>query len=118
MNNLIKAAAVTSALALAGTSAYANNAFSFQETVMDDSTITINNVTAEGPGIVVIYDYHTGEFGEVLGMTDVSKGANTDLRINLGTPPVNDIAAVLYVGDVSTPAYADAWIELDVSEDD
>ena len=116
MTNLMKTVALTSALALAGTSAYAVNEFALQDNVMEEGTITIENVTADGAGTVVIYDYNAGEFGEVLGMAEVAEGANRELQIILDQPPVNDVAAVLYVGEVTDPSQAAAWIELDVND--
>ena len=116
MTNLFKTVALTSAIALSATSAFAVNEFALQDNVMEEGTITIDSVTADGAGTVVIYDYNAGEFGEMLGMVEVFEGANRDLQITLDQPPVNDVAAVLYVGEVTDPTQAAAWVELDVVE--
>lgn len=116
MTNLFKTVALTSAIALSATSAFAVNEFALQDNVMEEGTITIENVTADGAGTVVIYDYNAGEFGAPLGMVEVAEGANRELQINLDQPPVNDVAAVLYIGEVTDPTQAAAWIELDVVE--
>lgn len=116
MLNLMKTAAVASALTLAGTAAFANNSFGQQMDIMDNaSSVAIELVNSNTDGFVVIYDYQGAEFGDVLGMIDVNAGANRDVIIPLDLPTDNDVAAVLYNGDVTTPAEAAAWIEIDVN---
>ena len=112
MNTFMKSAALTAAIALTGSAAFAANEFALQDNVMDSTTVEISNVTTDGAGTVVLYDYHGGVFGEVLGMAEVVEGANANLLITMDKPATSDIAAVLYVGEVTTPQESAAWIEL------
>lgn len=61
------------------------------------SFMTLDNVTADGAGTVEIFDFHTGEIGDLLGSSDVALGANHNVRINLGKTPRRDVVAVLTV---------------------
>ena len=99
-----------------GTAAIAENAFLYQEgdQMVSATEITINGVTAEADGTVVIYDYSTGEYGDMLGMTEVFAGANSDLIVPLQQPAVADVVAVLYAGEPTTPDMGVAMLEIDV----
>jgi len=114
MFNLIKTTAAAAALTIAGSAAFANNSFGQQMDLDETSTIGIELVNSETAGTVVIYDYQGGEFGEVLGMAEVNAGANNDVRVILDQPAMDDVAAVLYNGEVTTPADSAAWIEIDI----
>lgn len=114
MFNLIKTTAVATALTLGGTAAFADNAFGQQMDLMDGSSINIELVNSETDGMVVIYDYHGAEFGDVLGMIDVNAGANRNVIIPLDLPATSDVAAVLYNGEATNPSDAAAWIEVNV----
>lgn len=116
MTNLIKAAAVTAALTLAGTAAMAENSFGLQHGVDGDSAVTIDMVTSDTAGVVGIYDYTGGEFGALLGMAEVNAGANPDLNIVLDNNIASEMAAVLYNGELTEPANSAAWIELEVED--
>ena len=117
MNTMLKTAALTAALALGSSAAYANN-FGFQTQVDDSNSITLDLVTADADGFVVIYDYDGGEFGDIVGQAPVQMGANADVIVPLdGDTMAADLAAVLYAGPITTPMEADAWIELDVEND-
>ena len=116
MTNMIKTAALTAALALGATAATANN-FGFQTTVDDNDAITLNMINADAAGFVVIYDYSGGEFGDIVGQAEVAMGANDDVVVPLQPTASEDLAAVLYAGPITNPMEADAWIELDVSDD-
>ena len=116
MKTLMKSAALVSAIALTSTAAVANS-FALQDNVMDDMTVTIDLVTSDTDGYVVIYDYTGGEFGDALGMHEVNAGANDDVIITLDNNIAQEFAAVLYNGEVTMPSKSAAWIELDIKED-
>lgn len=116
MTNILKTTALIAALSI-GTTAVANGTFGFQTTVSDDDSITIDLVRASDAGVLAIYDYTNGEFGDLLGTTDLNAGVNDDVVVNLDTNVADQLAAVIYAGDVSTPDMASGWMELDVSDD-
>ena len=117
MNTMLKTAALTAALALGSTAASANN-FGFQTQVDEGNAITLDLVTADADGFVVIYDYNGGDFGEIVGQAPVQMGANADLIVPLAADTMSaDLAAVLYAGPITTPMEADAWIALDVDDE-
>ncbi|SEW42561.1 hypothetical protein SAMN04488515_2977 [Cognatiyoonia koreensis] len=115
MTNLMKTAAFAAVLGMSATAATAAG-FGFQTTVNDDSAITLDLVRADEAGVVVIYDYTGGEFGDVLGSADINAGANTDVIIPLDNNIAQELAAVIYAGPMSEPSMAANWIELDVTE--
>lgn len=90
---IILAAAATVALA----STASANAFSFNEMELRGSTAELGQVTAQGNGVVSLYDFHRGVQGELLGTEEISAGANYDVRVPLGSRPTNDVVAVLTV---------------------
>lgn len=77
--------------------AYANNAFPFNEANIDSATVDLGQISTDGAGVVSLYDFHAGVQGALLGTTDVSTGANYDVRVTLDRKPVNDVVAVLTV---------------------
>ena len=94
---LIAAAAV----ALTASSASAN-AFGFGDTLEDKSTLELGLVLADNAGTVEIYDYSRGQQGALLGVESVQAGANSDVRVNVGSQYKNDVIAVLRVdGEVA-----------------
>lgn len=116
MTNLMKTTALIAALGM-GTAASANGTFGFQTTVADDSTITIDLVRTSEAGVLAIYDYSTGEFGELLGYTTLNAGANADVIVPVEANGAESLAAVIYEGDLTDPTMASGWMELDVSEE-
>lgn len=104
-------------VATLGTAALAQNAFLYQEgaQMQPATAITINGVTAEADGVVAIYDYTAGEYGDLLGMQAVFAGANADVTVPLQVPALQDVAAVLYQGGVKTPESGLAMLEIDIS---
>ncbi len=46
-----------------------------------------------------VYEFSGGAMGELLGSADLHTGANPDVRVNLGTPPQQDVLAVILEGD-------------------
>lgn len=116
MTNIFKSTALIAALSL-GSAATAESTFGFQTQVEDDSSIMLDLVRTEAAGVVAIYDYSNGEFGELLGSTPLAEGANTDVLVQLDVNTAQQLAAVIYEGDLSDPTMASNWIELDVSDD-
>lgn len=61
--------------------------------------IELGLVRAEAAGVVEIYDFQTGEAGELLGSTNVHAGVNPNVNLNIGiTGGGTDALAVLKVG--------------------
>lgn len=116
MKNLMKSTALVAALTM-GTAATAAGSFGFQTTVEEDSTIMIDLVRTNEAGVLAIYDYSTGDFGELLGTVDLNAGANADVIVPLDVNRADTLAAVIYEGDLTEPTMASGWIELDVQED-
>lgn len=116
MTNLIKSTALVAALGF-GTAVAADGNFGFQTTVEDDSSIMIDLVRSQEAGVLAIYDYSTGEFGELLGTADLDAGANVDVLVTLDVNNASTLAAVIYEGDVQDPTMASGWVELDISDD-
>lgn len=116
MFNLVKTTALVAALGT-GTTAAADAWFGSQSIVEDDSSIVLDLVRTDEAGIVAIYDFTGGEFGEILGTASLNAGANNDVNVPLDLNNAQTLAAVIYQGDVSEPTMAANWIELDISED-
>ena len=116
MFNFAKTTALVAALGM-GTTAAADGWFGLQETVDDNSSITLDLVRTDAEGFVAIYDYTTGEFGEMLGMAPLNAGANADVNVPLDLNTAQTLAAVIFQGEIGDPAVATGFIELDVSED-
>lgn len=115
MNNFMKSTAIVAALGM-GTAAAAAGNFGFQTIVNDDSAITIDLVRTESAGILAIYDYSGGEFGDLLGTTELNAGANSDVNVTLDNNVAVELAAVIYEGELTTPTLASGWMELTVEE--
>ena len=92
IKTLALAAAATGLIA----SAAAADSFAFKDS-FSGQTVELGQVTANGNGVVSLYDFHTGEQGALLGATDINAGANYDVRVTLDRPAVNDVLAVLTV---------------------
>ena len=90
-------ALVAATIASTASFASADNYFEFAETIESSSVLDLGLVRAEGAGVVEIYDFHKGELGQLLGTEMVNAGANTDVRVNVGVRPTEDIIAVLKV---------------------
>lgn len=61
------------------------------------STIELGQVRAARAGIVSLYDFHRGSQGALLVTETINAGANYDVRVTLGQPPINDVVAVLII---------------------
>lgn len=57
--------------------------------------VTIAVVNADSAGTLMIYDYHVGAQGDLLGETPVNAGANADVRVQLTIRPQGNLLAVL-----------------------
>ncbi|WP_458789680.1 DUF7282 domain-containing protein [Yoonia sp. MH D7] len=117
MTNIMKTTAVAALLAFGATGVSAAS-FGYQTLVDESGSITLKLVRADEAGVVVIYDYTGGEFGEVLGTSELNEGANTDVIVALNNNTAVDMAAVIYSGPMTDPTMAAGWIELDVRMDD
>ncbi|PUB17612.1 hypothetical protein [Yoonia sediminilitoris] len=54
-------------------------------------------ITAEGNGVVEIYDYRTGTQGALLGTKTLNAGANPNVRVKTGLPATSNVLAVVKV---------------------
>ena len=97
-------AAVAAALTASAASA---NTFGFGNQLEDRATVELGLVTADGDGVVEIYDYARGQQGALLGVEMVNAGANNAVRVHIGSAYKNDVIAVLRIdGNVAaTKAY-------------
>lgn len=90
-------ALVAATLAATASFASADSYFEFGERLDASSVLDLGLVTAESAGVVEIYDFGTGEIGELLGTETVNAGANPDVRVNVGISPKQDVIAVLKI---------------------
>jgi len=90
-------ALVAAAVVATSTAVSADNYFQFGERLDSSSTLDLGIVSADSAGIVEIYDFSKGEVGRLLGTEAVNAGANPDVRVNVGTPPSQDVIALLKV---------------------
>ena len=91
-------AIAAAAIAVLGTASAADTSyFQYQSQLDDSSVLELGTVTAEGMGIVEIYDFRGGEQGALLGTEEVSFGANADVRVNVNNTQTTDVLAVLKV---------------------
>lgn len=74
----------------------AANSFSYNEG-FESQSIELGAVTADGEGVVSLYDFHAGEQGALLGTEAVMAGANSDVRVILDQPAQRDVLAVLTI---------------------
>ena len=96
----IKTIALAAAtVAATASAASATSYFQYGETVEKGSVLELGLVRADMAGVVEIYDYNNGELGTLLGTEMVNAGANSDVRVNVIYPPLNDVIAVLKIDD-------------------
>lgn len=88
---------VAATLAIAATSASAYSSFSLNEVQDSDNIVQMGPIMSDGMGVVEIYDFHGGTQGRLLGTETVYAGANTDVRIPLGTTASETLLALLKV---------------------
>ncbi len=101
---------VAATLAATASVASADNYFEFNKRLDSSSVLDLGLVRAEGAGIVEIYDFSRGEIGQLLGTKAVNAGANSDVRVNVGKRPTQDVIALLKV-DGQTVAERDYDID-------
>lgn len=99
-------ALIAATIAATASVASADSYFEYNNRVESSSVIDLGLVRAEGAGVVEIYDFSKGETGRLLGTEMVNAGANSDVRINLGIRPTQDVIALLKV-DGETVAQRD-----------
>lgn len=116
MNTFVKTTAIAAALTL-GTAAAAESNFGLQTVVDNNNAITVDLVRTDAAGMLAIYDYSGGKFGEVLGTAPLTAGVNSTVKITLDNNASEELAAVIYEGDVTEPTMASGWMELSVSDD-
>jgi len=87
------------AAALVATSgaASASSRFSLNEVQDSSSLIELGTVVADGDGVVELYEYHGAQAGRLLGQEAVKAGANSDVKVPVGTTFANDLLAVIKV---------------------
>ena len=90
-------ALVAATIAATASVASADSYFQFGERLESSSVLDLGLVRAEGNGVVEIYDFHKGELGALLGTEMVNAGANTDVQVNVGIRPTQDVIALLKV---------------------
>ena len=90
-------ALIAATVAATSTAVSADSYFEFGENLESSSILDLGLVRAEGAGTVEIYDFSKGEVGRLLGTETVSAGANTDVKVNVGIRPTQDVIALLKV---------------------
>ncbi len=108
ITHTVKTLVAATLLAAAGSAAFAGaNYIKAGDAQNTNSGVTLELVRADSDGVIYAYDARTGTDGtdgKVLGSTPVKAGANTDVRVNFKTPALNDVLAVLYTDDTTTPS--------------
>ncbi len=90
---------LTLAIALSAASfATADTYFENGNTLVSSDVLELGLITADGAGVVEVYDFHTGEMGALLGTESIQQGANTDVRVNTGARVSHDVLVVVRVG--------------------
>ena len=104
IKTLFIAAAAATVTATAGA---ADTYFEQGRTIDGGDILEFGLITAEGAGVVEIYDYHTGQQGKLVGSENLFSGANPDVRVNTGLPQNRDVLAVVKVDGevVATKAF-------------
>jgi hypothetical protein len=85
------------AAATIGSGAYAESYFACINTITAGSTLDLGTITADADGVVEVYDYHLGQQGDSMGKVDVHAGANPDVRVDVGMPPLGNVLAILTI---------------------
>jgi hypothetical protein len=93
----IKTITLAAAIAVTGSIASADSYFAFGETLDHSSALRLGVVRADADGVVEIHDYRSGEIGALLGTQTVRAGANSNVRVNVGIPPTQDVIALLKI---------------------
>ncbi|MCG3268606.1 hypothetical protein, partial [Yoonia sp. I 8.24] len=84
-------------IAALGSTASASNYFEFGENLDASSVLELGLVRADADGVVEIYKSVAGKPGALIGTETVHAGANSNVRVNVGKAPQQDVIAVLKV---------------------
>jgi hypothetical protein len=90
-------AIIAATIAATGTAASAESYFGFKGALDAESALELGLVRAESDAVVEVYDFRRGEVGALLGTETVNAGANSDVRVNVGIAPRQDVIALLKV---------------------
>ena len=93
----IKTIILAAAVAPTGSFAAADSYFEIGVTLEADNRLELGLVRAESAGVVEIYDFHRGVQGELLGTEMINAGANTDVKVHVGTDRRQDVLAVIAI---------------------
>ncbi len=88
---------IAATIAATSTAASADSYFAFGERLDGSSVLDLGLVRSESAGLVEIYDFSRGEIGALLGTQSINAGANTDVRVNVGIRPTQDVIALLKI---------------------
>tara|TARA_R110002073_G_scaffold28138_1_gene89650 strand:- start:202 stop:543 length:342 start_codon:yes stop_codon:yes gene_type:complete len=97
IQKLVLAAATVAATASFASSASAQSYFGIGTTIDNSAIAELGLVRAQSDGVVAIYDNAAGTQGVLLGSKAVRAGANSDVRVILGSVPARGVIAVLEV---------------------
>lgn len=78
---------------------WADTYFSFGNYLEPTSVLDFGLITTDAPATLEVYDFAGGDRGELLGTTDLNIGANTDVTVNVGIPPQQDVLAQIRTED-------------------
>jgi hypothetical protein len=76
-------------------SASADAHVSFSNYLESSSVLELGLITMDEPAILEIYDYIGGQQGAMLGSVELNQGANSDVKVNVGVAPRQDVLAVI-----------------------
>lgn len=85
------------AVAVTATAGAADSYFEQGRTLEGSDVLELGLITAEGAGVLEIYDFHGGQQGKLVGSERLSAGANTDVRVNTGLPQNKDVIALIKI---------------------
>lgn len=80
-----------------GSAVSAESYFTRMTALPSKPVLELGEITSDGNGVVEVYSHRLGEQGELLGTVNVNRGANTDVRLNVGIPPHGDILVLLTI---------------------
>jgi len=103
-------ASAAALLTTAGT-ATAETYFGITGEMDEDATLMIETVTTDSAAVLEVYDYHTGERGDLLATEQLAAGANSNVRVDLSEQPRGDVMAVVMID-----GEAAAMTEIDLEE--
>lgn len=97
LKNLALIASTVAATASFASAASAQSYFGIGTTINNSAIAELGLVRAQSDGVVAIYDNAAGAQGALLGSKAVRAGANSDVRVSLGSAPARGVIAVLEV---------------------